>query len=455
VRNVQRDTLPQLILHQRRGPPTCTAARSNPFQNVDVVGVSFVSCFTDSQPSIQTRDGMRRKDMCMADGTPSTLYLNRREVLRLLGMTGVTAVSLGPESLAYAAAQAGQRPPAIPSGAIIRTVLSDLNPSALAGQATLMHEHLVGGFYSSPPRPAPTAAAPPPAQPGPSGGGQANPARREETPEAIELIVNELKASKVEGLGAIVDAAIYRRPDQSIEALKTIAQRSAVHVIVAGGYYRAPYPAGVIDRSEEQIVEEFVRDAATQRWGAFGEIGSALETHPDERKMMRAVAKAHLRTGLPIFTHTPHESCQKCAIEQLDIYLGAGVDPRHLCIGHLSDLKDEPAADTPKAVAKRGAWVGFDTVGHELNVSKSTLVTDQVKLKMMLAILEAGYEDQVLLSSDMAHNNHLKANWGEGFSAVLVTFVSKLKFAGVKDATIRKILHDNPRRFLAFTPKRA
>ena len=67
-------------------------------------------------------------------------------------------------------------------------------------------------------------------------------------------------------------------------------------------------------------------------------------------------------------------------------------------------------------IRKRGAFLGFDTVGHELNVSRTTLVTDRMKLQMVLAVLEAGYEDQLLLSSDMAHNNHLKANWGDGCS---------------------------------------
>jgi phosphotriesterase-related protein len=156
---------------------------------------------------------------------------------------------------------------------------------------------------------------------------------------------------------------------------------------------------------------------------------------------------------LPIFTHTPHESCGKCALDQIELYEEQQVNPAHLCIGHLSDLKDDPTAQTPIAIARRGAFLGFDTVGHELNVSRSTNVTDRIKLQMVLAVLEAGYENQLLLSSDMAHNNHLKANWGEGFSAVLVTFVGKLRYAGVKESTIRKILHDNPRRFLAFEPK--
>ena len=361
----------------------------------------------------------------------------RREALGLLGL-GAGLVALREElgiaaNLEPAPALQGAR---IPSGAIVRTVLKDISPDALRGGATLMHEHVGGGFYSSPPR-------------------QATPGSRAAAPEDIDLIVEELMASKKDGLTGIVDAAIGRRQPQAIENLKTIATKSGVHIIVAGGYYKDPYPAGVMDKTEDQIADEYVSDAQAQRWGAFGEIGSSIETHPNERKMMRAVAKGHHRTGLPIFTHTPHESCQKCALEQLDIYEAEKVNPKSLCIGHLSDIHDDPKALASIAIAKRGAWLGFDTVGHELNVSKTTLVTERVKLRMTLAVLEAGFEDSLLLSSDMAHNNHLKANWGEGFSAVLVTFVGKLRFAGVKEATIRKILHDNPRRFLAFTPKPA
>lgn len=84
-------------------------------------------------------------------------------------------------------------------------------------------------------------------------------------------------------------------------------------------------------------------------------------------------------------------TCQKCALEQLEVYEAEKVDPRSLCIGHRSDLKDDPKAQTP--IAKRGAFVGFYTVGHELNVSRTTLVTDRMKLQMVLAVLDAGLED--------------------------------------------------------------
>jgi len=226
---------------------------------------------------------------------------------------------------------------------------------------------------------------------------------------------------------------------------------------VAGGPYAAPYPPDLVQKPENEIAADLVQQSKAQRWGAFGEIGTSLVMHPDERKVLRALSQAHLRTGLPIFTHTPHEGCAKCAMEQLDLFQAQGVDMRKLCIGHLSDISPADRGETPKAIAKRGAFVGFDTVGHPLNLPSIGMnipdIPEAQKLKIILAVLEAGYEDNVLLSADFYNSNELKANWGNGFSTVLVQFVPKLRYAGVKEATLHKILVDNPRRFLAFVPK--
>ena len=317
-------------------------------------------------------------------------------------------------------------------------------PEALANGATLFHEHVVGMNYSSPPPPPPQKPTGPPYLPS-------------DRPEPVDLVVEELRAASRDGLGCIVDAAFRgRRRDSDIEALRTIATRSGMHVVVAGGYYLAPYPAGVGERSEDEIAAELVADARGQRWGAFGEIGTSFEgIQPAEQKMLRAVSKAHLQTGVPIFSHTDHRGCARCAIDQLDAFEAAGVNPRTLCIGHLTDIspEDDPGWQTHKTIARRGAFLGFDTVGRALGLANAKDIPETHKVRMVLSVLEAGYENHVLLSADFASSRDLKANWGNGFSTVLVQFVPKLRHAGVDEKTIRKILVDNPRRFLAHVPK--
>ncbi len=169
----------------------------------------------------------------------------------------------------------------------------------------------------------------------------------------------------------------------------------------------------------------------------------------DERKVFRVLGKTQIRTALPMFTHTSHAGCKSCALEQLDILEKVGVNPQHLCIGHLSDITDDPQAETHKAIAKRGAFLGFDTVGHQLAQG------DAKKVALILKVLEAGYADKVLLSADFASERETKFNGGAGYSSVPAVFLPKLRYAGVKEATIQQIMVENPKRFLAFVPPKS
>ena len=128
-----------------------------------------------------------------------------------------------------------------------------------------------------------------------------------------------------------------------------------------------------------------------------------------------------------------------------------GVDFSHLVIGHMSTIRDEhDPIGTHTAIAQRGAFVGLDTVGHEMGRSQ---IPETRKVRMVQELLDAGLEDHIVFSSDMGNRAHWKANYGNGFSTVLMQFVPKLLYAGVPEQAIRKILVDNPRRFLAVEPK--
>lgn len=357
----------------------------------------------------------------MTDKHSDIQQFTRREACRLLGASaGLGLIGALQAETASAAAQTTYRSVQainVPKGAIIRTILKDVSPDVLANGATLIHEHL-----------------------GPN----------------VDLMVEELRGAAVDGLACLVNATTSRRTDEQVETVRQIAMRSKVYIVLAGGYLEdlgfAPYPPHIAKMSEEQILEELVSDATRHRWGAFGEIGTSLEMQPDERKVLRAIGQASVRTGVPIFTHVPHEGCPSCALEQLDIFESQGVNPRSVAIGHLATIQisQDPKMDTHQRIAKRGAFVDFGPVGHQMARSS---IPEGEKAKRFKMLVDAGIEDQILLSSDMGNPAHYQANWGHGFSSVLAQFVPKLRLAGVKETTIRKVLVDNPRRFLAFVPK--
>ena len=166
----------------------------------------------------------------------------------------------------------------------------------------------------------------------------------------------------------------------------------------------------------------------------------------DERKVFRAVGMAHVRTGVPIFTHSAHGTGPnvqpEAGLRQLDVLESVGVDPRNVVIGHACCLDDE-TANVLKAVARRGAFVGFDRV-------TGGRVPDDQKVRTALAFLDAGYADHLLVCSDYTGNRSPER---PGYGNTVTTFAPLMRDAGIPEDVVRGILYDNPRQVLAFVPK--
>jgi len=320
---------------------------------------------------------------------------------------------------------------------IIRTLLKDVSPKELSSGAILFHEHLSMHY------PVTNALA--------EKQGTAAPTHFSDD---VALMVEETRAAGKDGVSCIVDGG-HPDMDRNLDALKRIAAESGVHIVASGGYYmQRNYPPEIASKSADQIADDLVREANAQRLGAFGEIGQqGGGLTDDERKVFTAVAKAQVRTGLPIFTHNAYTGTRaanppipsEAALRQLDVLEAAGAKPQNIAIGHVCCL-DEPTAEIAKQVAKRGAFVGFDRV-------TIPIVPDSKRVTMILAMLDAGYVDNLLLSSDFASARSLKKNGGAGLAQTVTVFGKLLTEAGVKQETLRTILVDNPRRFLSFVPR--
>lgn len=360
---------------------------------------------------------------------PST-DLTRREALarglRLLS-AGVMAGAAFPDG-------ASAQTLSFPKGAVIRTLFKDYAPEEFAGGATVFHEHVqLGTDFGDKFRAATNAVRalnglPPQPPPAPPSGPQPPDPRRDP-----KLMAEELNAARRDGIACLVDAG---HPDmgRDIEFSRQAAMLSGLPVVAGAGFYSQPYyPKEISTMSEEQIVRALIQQVDDFPAGVFGEIGSWDEMTKDERKVFRAIGKAHVATNLSILTHTGIPG--KAAIEQLDILEDAGVNPNRVVIGHLGNLVD-PNVYVHKTICRRGAFVGFDRQGGS---------NDAQQVPLVMALLEAGFADHLLFSADQS----------SGFGRTLTAFLPKLKAAGADDAVLRKIMVDNPRRFLAFVPRRA
>lgn len=367
--------------------------------------------------------------------------MTRREAMRRLGLAGIgLAAGCGgatrPESMDAQAetAPAAEAPPSMfPDGAIVRTILGDVAPDTLTGGATLFHEHmslsipywdqLLEGipnlprelFLGSPDEPY--------------------------FMQDVEVMVAELRAAVQDGVALLVDGG-HADMGRDLTFLRTVSEQSGMAIVASGGYYTDPfYPPELESQTDDEIAAALAAAAPAEGWGAFGEIGSSEEITDAERKMFRAVGKAHLATNLPVFTHT---AVGAEAIEQLDIFESVGVSPDRVVIGHMGGLID-PEAAVHKTIASRGAYVGFDRLGGGPEA-------DGPKVPMIMAMLDAGHTERVLLASDFASAGDIQTNGGAGYAKTITQFVPMLREAGVDDETIHTLTVENPLRFLAFVP---
>lgn len=263
-----------------------------------------------------------------------------------------------------------------------------------------------------------------------------------------ELITDELRDLRKRGGSCLVDLTlpgIGRDPGW----LRSLASRTGLWIVMGCGWYSgAHYPAEarIERRSVDDLADELVREfehgvgETGIRPGIIGEIGTDKPwVSPAEERVHRAAARAAKRTGMAVSTHGVRSPV---GLDQLRILTEEGVDPSRVVIGHADSY---PNLDFYLDVLDRKANLEFDLLGHRFGVEEHT---EPRITELLVELLERGYGGQILLSQDVSHDAHLKANGGFGFTYLLQHFLPHLRTAAVGEGEIRRMTIDNPRRIL-------
>ena len=174
-------------------------------------------------------------------------------------------------------------------------------------------------------------------------------------------------------------------------ALKEISERSGVHVIAISGFYVEDcLPDFVEEASIEELVEVIVQevtegaDGTNIRTGLLKSGVGRPVIEGLEAKCARAVARAQLRTGLAITTHTSASSRFEVpggnlGMQHLDLFEEEGVDPSRVIIGHTDENVD---IRNLVAMAQRGAYLQFDVIG------KLHWMLDETRVELLCQLVE-------------------------------------------------------------------
>ncbi len=237
-----------------------------------------------------------------------------------------------------------------------------------------------------------------------------------------------------------------------------ISRKTGVQIIMGTGIYHELFHPFEIRRMDvDSIAEMFIRDINVGiqntgiRAGMIGEVGTYDHSITEREEIVfKASSIAALETGVAISTHT---HAGKLALEQVELFLKEGVSADRIIIGHLDDRSPlESEVPLIYSLLDTGVWIQFDDIGFEY-FSKTLgiqMPSDKDRLKVILSLIEDGFEDQILLGSDVCKSSHLKSNGGPGFVHFVKEFVSTAKDFGIPEVILKKLLIDNPAAALGF-----
>ena len=261
------------------------------------------------------------------------------------------------------------------------------------------------------------------------------------------IAIEEVARFKAAGGGTICDPTnIGLKRDPA--ALARISAATGVNIVMGAGWYREKvYPDYIVSTSTEELAAMLVRevehgvDDTGIRPGFIGEIGTERgHITPPVERVFRAAARAHVRTGVPILTHTTHWG--ELALEQLDLLAEEGVAPGAVIVSHLGDRR---GIDTIQPIADRGAWINVDNIGFVGGYAPLEFRADNVA-----ALCARGLADRVMLSNDICELGQLAAYGGVGYANVIENFLPMLRERGVTEGQIDQMTVINPSRAFAF-----
>jgi phosphotriesterase-related protein len=311
----------------------------------------------------------------------------------------------------------------------VNTVLGPINTTKLG--FTLMHEHLLVGS---------------------AGVSQNYPVLLGD--DYLERIVRGLKKAKRGGIDTVVDATTLDL-GRDVTVMVEASRRSGVNIIAVSGWY-LDIPRFLVGVSADQFADMFTREieegiAGTGvKPGLLKAASDLAGVTPAEENVLRGVARAHRRTGVPIMLHS--YSPREVARQQLAILKQEGVDLGRVKVDHCNDTTD---VEYITWILEQGCYIGLDRY-------PGRFASSQARTRTMKALIDAGWAHRLLPSHDHAlvllkqetlpKDAYLRAEEYErrnphGYLYMKKVVFPQLNELGVPEAVLNRLCLDGPKNF--------
>jgi phosphotriesterase-related protein len=225
--------------------------------------------------------------------------------------------------------------------------------------------------------------------------------------------------------------------------LKAFSLATGFPLVVPTGVYREPWiPPWIHTASEDELRVWMLRELTEQVEETGVQAGFVKLSAGDdditatESKVLRAAAHAAAQVNAVIGSHTIRGRGVR---DQLDIIEQAGYSASRFIWIH---AQNEADFALNLEMARRGAWIEYDAISRPDR--------DEFYIERILAMLEAGFERQIMLSHDNGWYDPGKPNGGtpRPFTYLMTDFLPKLRQRGVSEAMLHQLTVTNP--FTAF-----
>ncbi len=260
---------------------------------------------------------------------------------------------------------------------------------------------------------------------------------RSEVVRVIKPYLQEIKRCGVQSFFECTPAYIGRDP----RILRELSEITGIHFITNTGYYGARdnffLPQHAFSESAEQLADRWSREWVegiedTGIRPGFIKIGvdhgSLSELH---EKLVRAAAKAHLKTGLTIASHT---GTAQGAFDQFAVLEEEGVSLEAMIWVHAQAEKD---LSRHVEAARRGVWVSFDGVGED-SIDAYVGMLNNIKNHQLLS--------RILISHDAGWYRPGEPDGGQirGYTVIFDRLIPALRKAGFSGDETDQLIRKNP-----------
>ena len=257
-------------------------------------------------------------------------------------------------------------------------------------------------------------------------------------PDAVvRLMAPQIEAIKAQGVTVLVECStggVGRRADIDL----AVSKATNFPIVVPTGNYREPWIPAWVAAATEADLENWMVSELTDGIEDSGVVAGWIKLSagddgitPLEARILRAAARASLRTNAVIGSHTIRG---RVVMDQLDILAAENCPAERFISIHTQEEKDFALH---KALVERGAWIEYDHVGR---------APDDVLVAMITRALAAGLGHHLLISHDLGWYDPAQPGGGtpRPYTHLVASLLPALKAAGLDDATLSQLTRDNP-----------